>query len=158
MKHSQLLTATSSKLRNTGSPSSIDSGDATFPNNTLHPQRFHSSNYPMASATITTNPQPLATTSDSRQNHLNRPQSFSSTGGAYEEDSQLTRPNPHMSFSMSQGSQGSGLMMQPGGAFRQFEGNNSMNRRNSAPQIYSVRICELLGEFSANTYRPYIQG
>jgi hypothetical protein len=45
-----------------------------------------------------------------------------------------------MSFSMSQGSQGSGLMMQPGGPFRQSDGYNGVNRRNSAPQIYSVRI------------------
>ncbi|KAE8450406.1 hypothetical protein EG329_006481 [Mollisiaceae sp. DMI_Dod_QoI] len=43
-----------------------------------------------------------------------------------------------MSFSMSQGSQGSGLIMQPGNSFRQYEGNNGVNRRNSAPQIYSA--------------------
>ncbi|KAG4442376.1 hypothetical protein IFR05_002154 [Cadophora sp. M221] len=93
----------------------------------------------MAAATITTNPQPLATTSDSRQNHLNRAQTFSTVGGAYDEDSQLTRPTPpHMSFSMSQGSQGSGLMMQPGGGFRQYDNGNGINRRNSAPQIYSA--------------------
>jgi hypothetical protein len=93
----------------------------------------------MASATITTNPQPLSTTSHSRQNHLNRPRSFSSTSGAYEDTiSQATRPHPNMSFSMSQGSQGSGLMMQPGGPFRQYEGSNGVHRRNSAPQIYSV--------------------
>lgn len=95
---------------------------------------------PMASATITTNPQPLTTTSHSRQNHLNHARSFSSASGAYEDqDSPITRSNPQMSFSMSQGSQGSSLMMQPGGPFRQYEGNNGVNRRNSAPQIYSVR-------------------
>ncbi|KAH8678846.1 hypothetical protein BGZ60DRAFT_401990 [Tricladium varicosporioides] len=93
----------------------------------------------MASATITTNPQPLATTSHSRQNHLNQPRSFSSTSGAFEEqESSATRPNPHMSFSMSQGSQGGGLMMQPGGSFRQYDGNSQMNHRNTAPQIYSA--------------------
>jgi regulatory protein SWI6 len=93
----------------------------------------------MASTTITTNPQPLATISNSRQNHLRRPRSFSSTSGAYDDqDPPITRPNAQMSFSMSQGSQGSGLMMQPGGPFRQYEGHNGLNRRNSAPQIYSV--------------------
>jgi hypothetical protein len=45
-----------------------------------------------------------------------------------------------MSFSMSQGSQGNGLMMQPGASFRQYEGSNGLGRQNSAPQIYSVRI------------------
>jgi hypothetical protein len=95
----------------------------------------------MASTTITTNPQPLSTTSHSRQNHLNHARSFSSASVIYEDqDSPITRPNPSMSFSMSQGSQGSGLMMQPGGPFRQSDGYNGVNRRNSAPQIYSVRI------------------
>ncbi|KAF4620144.1 hypothetical protein G7Y89_g14681 [Cudoniella acicularis] len=94
---------------------------------------------PMASATITTNPQPLATTSHSRQNHLNQPRSFSTASGAFEEqESPVTRPTAHMSFNMSQGSQGSGLMMQSGGPFRQYEGNSQTNRRNSAPQIYSA--------------------
>ncbi|KUJ06992.1 uncharacterized protein LY89DRAFT_790085 [Mollisia scopiformis] len=93
----------------------------------------------MASATITTNPQPLANTSHSRQNHLNRPRSFSSASVGYEDqDSASTRPNPQMSFSMSQGSQGSGLMMQQGNSFRQYDGSNGVNRRNSAPQIYSA--------------------
>ncbi len=95
----------------------------------------------MASTTITTNPQPLSTTSHSRQNHLNHARSISSASGVYDDqDSPITRPNPSMSFSMSQGSQGSGLMMQPGGPFRQSDGYNGVNRRNSAPQIYSVRI------------------
>ena len=94
---------------------------------------------PMASATLSANPQPLATVSHSRQNHLSRPRSFSSASGVFDDlDSPGTRPNPQMSFSMSQGSQGSNLMMQPGGPFRQYEGNNGLNRRNSAPQIYSV--------------------
>ncbi|CAL3962970.1 unnamed protein product [Diplocarpon coronariae] len=96
----------------------------------------------MASTTVTANPNPspdpLAIASDSRQNQLNRPQSFSSPGGAYDGDSQLTRPNLHMSFGLSQGSQSGGLMMQPGGAFRPFEGNNGASRRNDAPQIYSA--------------------
>ncbi|KAF8861742.1 hypothetical protein BDZ45DRAFT_241176 [Acephala macrosclerotiorum] len=93
----------------------------------------------MASATVTTNPQPLANTSHSRQNHLNRPRSFSQTSAGFDDqDSAPTRPNPHMSFSMSQGSQGSGLMMQPGNSFRQYDGSNGLNRRNSAPQIYSA--------------------
>ncbi|PVH82168.1 apses transcription factor-like protein [Cadophora sp. DSE1049] len=43
-----------------------------------------------------------------------------------------------MSFSMSQGSQGSGLMMQPGGGFRQYDSSNGISRRSSAPQIYSA--------------------
>jgi hypothetical protein len=94
---------------------------------------------PMASATLSANPQPLATVSHSRQNHLNRPRSFSSASGAFDDlDSPGTRPNPQMSFSMSQGSLGCNLMMQAGGPFRQYEGNNALNRRNSAPQIYSV--------------------
>lgn len=98
----------------------------------------------MASATVTTNPQPLTTASHSRQN-LNRPPSFSSTGGAYEDqDLPVARANPSMSFSMSQGSQGNGLMMQPGASFRQYEGNNGLSRQSSAPQIYSVRIFNLV--------------
>ncbi|KAG9237787.1 hypothetical protein BJ875DRAFT_121236 [Amylocarpus encephaloides] len=91
----------------------------------------------MASTTITSSPQPLATTSNSRQNHLNRPPSFSSTSRAYEDqETQAARSN--MSFGMSQGSQGNGLMMQPGQPFRQYEGNSQQPRRNSAPQIYSA--------------------
>jgi hypothetical protein len=93
----------------------------------------------MASSTISANPQPLATTSNSRQNHLNRARSFSSAAGAFDDlDPRDSRPNPAMSFSMSQGSQGSNLMMQPGGAFRQYEGSNALHRRNSSPQIYTV--------------------
>ncbi|PMD62729.1 uncharacterized protein K444DRAFT_651684 [Hyaloscypha bicolor E] len=93
----------------------------------------------MASTTITTNPQPLSTTSHSRQNHLNHARSLSSANVVYEDqDSPITRPNPSMSFSMSQGSQGSGLMMQPGGPFRQSDSYSGVNRRNDAPQIYSA--------------------
>lgn len=44
-----------------------------------------------------------------------------------------------MSFNMSQGSQGNLMMQQqPGGQFRAFDGQNGHQRRNSAPQIYSV--------------------
>ncbi|RDW69431.1 hypothetical protein BP6252_08451 [Coleophoma cylindrospora] len=44
-----------------------------------------------------------------------------------------------MSFSMSQGSQGGGLMLQPGGgSFRQYPENNGMHRGNPSPQIYSA--------------------
>ncbi|CZT45399.1 related to transcription factor [Rhynchosporium secalis] len=39
---------------------------------------------------------------------------------------------------MSQGSQGNGLMMQPGGGFRQYDHSNSASQRNPAPQIYSA--------------------
>ncbi|KAL2070814.1 hypothetical protein VTL71DRAFT_13840 [Oculimacula yallundae] len=92
----------------------------------------------MAAATNTTNTKPFATTSDSRQNHLSGPQTFPSAGGAHDEDSQLPRSNPQMSFSMSQGSQGNGLMMQPNGGLRQYDHNNGVNQRNSAPQIYSA--------------------
>ncbi|EKD21645.1 uncharacterized protein L3040_004869 [Drepanopeziza brunnea f. sp. 'multigermtubi'] len=93
----------------------------------------------MAATKILPNSQPFANTSDSRQNHLDRPQSFRSAGGgAYDADSELTRPKPKMSFSMSQGSQGAGLTIQGGGVFRQYEGNNGMNRGHTAPQIYSA--------------------
>ncbi|TAQ91636.1 hypothetical protein B7494_g97 [Chlorociboria aeruginascens] len=87
----------------------------------------------MASATLITNPQPLANTSHSRQN-LNRAPSFRSTESAYEDH--VSRLNPEMSFSMSQGSQGNGLMMQPG-PFRQYE-NNGIHYRDPSPQIYSA--------------------
>ncbi|KAK6600507.1 hypothetical protein H4I96_07833 [Botrytis cinerea] len=43
-----------------------------------------------------------------------------------------------MSISMSQGSQPGGLMMQPGGPFRQYDSTGAMNRRDMAPQIYSA--------------------
>lgn len=42
-----------------------------------------------------------------------------------------------MSFSMSQGSQGNGLMMQQP-PFRQYESSNNLSALNLAPQIYSV--------------------
>jgi hypothetical protein len=122
-------------------------------------RRFDPHIPPMASSTIITNPQPLATTSHSRQNHLNRPRSFSSASGAFEDqDSPISRPNAHMSFNMSQGSQGSGLMMQPGGRFGQYDGNNGLGRRNSAPQIYSVSaFCPLMWVLLM-LYRPFTQG
>ncbi|TVY60849.1 Start control protein cdc10 [Lachnellula suecica] len=91
----------------------------------------------MASAAITSNPQPLATTSHSRQNHLSS-RSFSSTAGGYE-NPEAQAPHPNMSFSMSQGSQGSALMPQSSGPFRQYDGgNNGLSRRDPAPQIYSA--------------------
>ena len=93
----------------------------------------------MASATIISNPQPLATTSYSRQNHLN--QRPFAAGAAHEDpDSQGLLQNAQMSFSMSQGSQGGGLMMQPGGSFRQYDQSNGVHNRTAPPQIYSVRI------------------
>lgn len=92
----------------------------------------------MALATLATNPQPLATVSHSRQNHLNHSRSFSGNSEYDDLGSPASRPHPQMSFSMSQGSQGSNLIMQSAGPFRQYEGSNGLNRRNSAPQIYSV--------------------
>ncbi|TVY22894.1 Start control protein cdc10 [Lachnellula hyalina] len=91
----------------------------------------------MASAAIPSNPQPLATTSRSRQNHLSS-RSFPAAAGVYE-DQESQPPRSSMSFNMSQGSQGSGLMAQPSGPFRQYDGGNSaINRRDAAPQIYSA--------------------
>ncbi|KAH8596060.1 hypothetical protein B0O99DRAFT_686109 [Bisporella sp. PMI_857] len=93
----------------------------------------------MAAATITSNPQPLANTSHSRQNHLSHQRSFSTASAPYEDpESSGTIQNPHMSFNMSQGSQGSGLMMQPGGSFRQYDQSNGSHSRGVPPQIYSA--------------------
>jgi hypothetical protein len=109
------------------------------------PRRCYSAIPSMASAAITSNPQPLATTSNSRQNHLSS-RSFSGAGGVYE-DQESQPPRSNMSFSMSQGSQGSGLMPQPSGPFRQYDGGNSaLSRRDNAPQIYSVSIPQNLLE------------
>ncbi|CAG8977980.1 hypothetical protein HYALB_00001862 [Hymenoscyphus albidus] len=90
----------------------------------------------MASSTITSNPRPLSNTSSSRQNHLNRAPSFAA--GAQGEQ-EATRSNTQMSFNMSQGSQGGGMMMQQGQPFRQYDGNQPM-RPNPPPQtqIYSA--------------------
>jgi len=100
----------------------------------------------MASATFVTDSSTLAPTSESRQNYMSRPSSFTATNndtymnGTYyeEQDSpQLTRPN--MSFSMSQSAR-DGMMPSSGTSFRQYDNSNGVNRSNSAPQIYSVRI------------------
>ena len=115
----------------------------------------------MASTTLATYPQPLATVSYSRQNHLNHNHSIS-IGGAFDDldlddlDSVNTRANPEMSFSMSQGSQGSNLMMQTGGPFRQYEGNSTHNRTGSAPQIYSVSPISVKSNTPPLTLAGYI--
>ncbi|KAL3418487.1 start control protein Cdc10 [Phlyctema vagabunda] len=88
----------------------------------------------MASATFTANPQPLATTSFSRQNHLNHQTPYPPVGG---DSTSGPRLEHQMSFSMSQGSQG-GLMMQAGGSFRQYGETNGLQRANSSAQIYSA--------------------
>ncbi|TQS36024.1 hypothetical protein Golomagni_03537 [Golovinomyces magnicellulatus] len=43
-----------------------------------------------------------------------------------------------MSFNVTQGSQGNGLMMQSSSSFQQFEGAQEINCSNAAPQIYSA--------------------
>ncbi|PQE28775.1 hypothetical protein CJF32_00003980 [Rutstroemia sp. NJR-2017a WRK4] len=91
----------------------------------------------MASRKIATNPQPLANTSDSRQNHL-QPNPYSAAASAYDGGQSSNRSHRDMSLSMSQGSQVGGLMMQPGGSFRQYDTMHGMNARDSAPQIYSA--------------------
>jgi hypothetical protein len=116
----------------------------------------------MASVTVSANPHPLSDTSYSRQNHLNKALSFSAASGAFEQlDTPSIRHSPNMSFSMSQGSQGNGLMMQTG-PFRQYDGNSGLNGlsgRNSAPQIYSVSSSTIIVEnYLSNICRPCTQG
>lgn len=94
----------------------------------------------MAAATITTNSQPFATTSESKRNRL-PPNPYSTSNSAYDGGQGTTRFHSKMSLSMSQGSQPGGLMMQPGGPFRQYDSMGGMNRRDAAPQIYSVCSC-----------------
>ncbi|KAF7860338.1 hypothetical protein EAF04_008465 [Stromatinia cepivora] len=91
----------------------------------------------MAATTIVPNPQPLATTSESKRNQL-PPNTYSTSNSAYGGDQDSARFHREMSLSMSQGSQSGGMMMQPGGPFRQYESPNTMNRRDMAPQIYSA--------------------
>ncbi|KAA8570784.1 hypothetical protein MFRU_011g01620 [Monilinia fructicola] len=91
----------------------------------------------MAAATITTNSQPFATTSESKRNRL-PPNPYSTSNSAYDGGQGTTRFHSKMSLSMSQGSQPGGLMMQPGGPFRQYDSMGGMNRRDAAPQIYSA--------------------
>ncbi|KAG9247072.1 hypothetical protein BJ878DRAFT_565232 [Calycina marina] len=91
----------------------------------------------MASTTIASNPQPLATTSHSRQNHLKHQRTFlpSAAPEYHDPDSQASTQSISMSFGMG-GSQG-GLMMQQGGSFRQ-SGYDNLQSRNAPPQIYSA--------------------
>ncbi|RFU29853.1 hypothetical protein B7463_g6475, partial [Scytalidium lignicola] len=91
----------------------------------------------MASAILASTTRPLATTSHSRQNHLNQQQALSSTTGAYEDQGSNILLSPHMSFNMSQGSQGGGLMMQPR-PISQYDGGSFVRHRDVAPQIYSA--------------------
>ncbi|CAD6448820.1 64bfa33a-bc4b-49e5-b6d7-426b77a88412 [Sclerotinia trifoliorum] len=91
----------------------------------------------MAATTIAPNSQPLATTSDSKRNQL-PPNTYSTSNSAYGGGQDSARFHREMSLGMSQGSQSGGMMMQPGGAFRQYESPNTMNRRDIAPQIYSA--------------------
>lgn len=91
----------------------------------------------MAATRIKSNPRPLATTSESKQNHL-PPNPYSTNNSAHDRGQDSTRSRSGMSISMSQGSQPGGLMMQPGGPFRQYDSTGAMNRRDMAPQIYSV--------------------
>lgn len=95
----------------------------------------------MAAATRKTESQPLATTSESKRNHM-PPDSSSTSNIAYDAGKDSNRFQREMSLSMSQGaSQPGGLMMQPGGSFRQYDSMGAMNRRDTAPQIYSVFSC-----------------
>ncbi|KAJ8067682.1 hypothetical protein OCU04_003288 [Sclerotinia nivalis] len=91
----------------------------------------------MAATTIAPNPQPLATTSESKRNQL-PPNTYSTSNSAYGGGQDSARFHREMSLGMSQGSQSGGMMMQPGGSFRQYESPNAMNRRDMAPQIYSA--------------------
>ncbi|ATZ55488.1 Bcswi6 [Botrytis cinerea B05.10] len=91
----------------------------------------------MAATRIKSNPRPLATTSESKQNHL-PPNPYSTNNSAHDRGQDSTRSRSEMSISMSQGSQPGGLMMQPGGPFRQYDSTGAMNRRDMAPQIYSA--------------------
>ncbi|KAH8809014.1 hypothetical protein F5884DRAFT_677166 [Xylogone sp. PMI_703] len=91
----------------------------------------------MASAILTSATGPLATTSHSRQNHLNQQQVLSSTGGAYEDQDSNSLLSPDISFAMSQGSQGNSLMMQPR-PISQYDGGSFVRHRDVAPQIYSA--------------------
>lgn len=92
----------------------------------------------MAATRIKSNPLPLANTSESKQNHL-PPNTYSANTSAHDRGQDSSRVRSGMSISMSQGSQPGGLMMQPGGPFRQYDSSGAMNRRDMAPQIYSVR-------------------
>lgn len=91
----------------------------------------------MAATIITKNPQPLTTTSESKRNFL-PPNTYSTSNSAYDGGQDSARFHREMSLSMSQGSQAGGLMMQSGGPFRQYDSMGTMNRRDAAPQIYSV--------------------
>lgn len=117
----------------------------------------------MASTTIaafpptSSNPYPRPTSSSQHSHH--RTLSFASNQSNHDTvtgqvlpASSAPAPSPspfnqssQISFSMSQGSQGTGLMMQPG-AYRQFADQNAPNMSIPAPQIYSVcgnfRMCE----------------
>ena len=109
----------------------------------------------MASTTIATfpptssNPYPRPTSSSQHSHH--RALSFASNQSNHDTVTGQVLPassapapssapfnqNSQMSFSMSQGSQGNGLMMQPG-AYRQFADQNAPSMSVPAPQIYSV--------------------
>ena len=105
----------------------------------------------MASATVTTQHQiPLASYSPTRPTDLGRRLSFSSITGARDEGitqaassasakSQLPS-NSNMSFTMSQGSQNNGLMLQPGSSFRHYADTNGIQANGTTPQIYSVGL------------------
>ncbi|OBT94573.1 transcriptional regulator swi6 [Pseudogymnoascus verrucosus] len=108
----------------------------------------------MASTTIaafppSSNPYPRPTSSSQHSHH--RALSFASNQSNHDtvtgqvlpaSSAPAPSPSPYnqnsqMSFSMSQGSQGNGLMMQPG-AYRQFADQNAPSMSVPAPQIYSA--------------------
>jgi hypothetical protein len=103
----------------------------------------------MASATITTKHQtPIASYSPTQPSEFGRSLSFSSIIGAYDRGTTQAAPSasaksqphldPNMSFTMSQGSQNNGLMLQPGSSFRHYADANGAQANGTTPQIYSV--------------------
>ena len=102
----------------------------------------------MASTTIIAQSQPPTTTSSSNSGTvtLGRSLSYSSTNAAYENGATQSTasaktpppPNSRMSFTTSQGSQNSGLMLHPGSSFRQYGDANGAQQNGAGPQIYSV--------------------
>lgn len=114
----------------------------------------------MASATITTNRKSLVDSSQSRENHLNGRSVHSIDGAAKEQQYPPVAGN--MSFSMSQPSQGSNLMVRPASAaegYRRHDGDTGAHSKGGAFQIYSVSSqCHFSLESHANmSHRLFIR-
>jgi hypothetical protein len=120
-----------------------------------------------STSTITAQTQtPITSHSFSSSAGIGRRLSYSSANGNYENGaSQSTASasnksppplNPLMSFTMSQGSQGGGLMLQSGSSFRQYAEPNGVQQNGSAPQIYSVSFEYVLCGQLLTVLRPFI--